>query len=49
MREGADDDTLLSIMRDVWLARSDRYSEQREPRVAEEHPIHKVEMYQVGG
>jgi len=49
MRDGADDDALLSIIRSVWLGRSDRYSEQREPRTAEEHPIHKVEMYQVGG
>jgi cyclic pyranopterin phosphate synthase len=49
LRDGADDNELLSVIRDIWLARADRYSEEREPRVAEEYPVHKVEMYQVGG
>ncbi len=49
MRDGADHEELTDIVRSVWLERGDRYSELRVPSQAEEHPIHKVEMYQVGG
>ena len=49
LRDGAKHDELTDIIRSVWLERGDRYSELRVPTQAEEHPIHKVEMYQVGG
>lgn len=49
MREGASDDDLLALIRNVWHGRADRYSELREPELAEKHLVHKIEMYQIGG
>jgi cyclic pyranopterin phosphate synthase len=54
MRAGASDDELRSLMRGVWTARSDRYSEQRGQLVQIEGAdtqsgTGRVEMYQIGG
>ncbi|MEM8547440.1 MAG: GTP 3',8-cyclase MoaA [Pseudomonadota bacterium] len=50
LRRGATDDELATIMTRVWQKRTDRYSEERARRRAEEQPIlRKVEMYRVGG
>ena len=49
LRGGASDDHLLDLIRGVWLARADRYSElraRRPPGTAEER---KVEMFYIGG
>ncbi len=46
MRDGASDSELESSIADLWGRRSNRYSEQR---AGIEHPLRKVEMYQVGG
>ena len=47
LRGGASDDQLLEIIRNLWLKRTDRYSEQR----AQLHGTHerKVEMFYIGG
>jgi cyclic pyranopterin phosphate synthase len=47
LREGATDDELTKLLRNVWLRRNDRYSEER----AERHrkPSHKIEMHYIGG
>lgn len=47
MRDGASDEVIIERLRDVWLRRSDRYSEER----AERHgrPKHKIEMHYIGG
>jgi cyclic pyranopterin phosphate synthase len=47
LRAGAGDDELLALVRRTWLARDDRYSDERSAaeRVAEK----KVEMYYIGG
>jgi GTP 3',8-cyclase len=49
LRTGASDDQILDVIRNVWLKRSDRYSEQRADlrRSADTQP--KVEMYYIGG
>lgn len=49
LRGGATDDHLLEMIRNVWLARADRYSEQRAElrKTAGEH--RKVEMFYIGG
>lgn len=49
IRNGADDALLTEIMRNVWLARKDRYSEIRESAPTEKPLISKVEMYRMGG
>lgn len=53
LREGASDAQLASLIRDTWLARADRYSEQREAlRRADEgagEGERKIEMYYIGG
>jgi cyclic pyranopterin phosphate synthase len=49
LRNGADDDELISILSSIWLQRADRYSELRRPVVAEHHVLRKVEMYSMGG
>ncbi len=49
LRNGADDDELADILSRIWLQRADRYSELRQPRVAEHHALSKVEMYRIGG
>jgi cyclic pyranopterin phosphate synthase len=48
LRGGATDEQLLTLMRNVWLGRHDRYSELRSelPRDAAEP---KVEMFYIGG
>lgn len=46
MREGAPDGELEARIEELWGRRSNRYSEQR---AGIEHPLRKVEMYQVGG
>lgn len=49
LRNGADEAELKDIMSRIWLQRADRYSELRQPDVAESHVLSKVEMYRVGG
>ena len=47
MRAGASDDDLSGLIRAVWEARDDRYSELRsEMRIADRK---RVEMYEIGG
>src|SRR5688500_385196 len=48
LRGGASDATLLELIRDVWLHRTDRYSEQRAQlrQVAAQQP--KIEMHYIG-
>jgi cyclic pyranopterin phosphate synthase len=47
LRQGADDAALTALIRDNWLARRDRYSEERE-RSPGKHE-RKIEMYYIGG
>ncbi len=49
IRNGADDNELADILSRIWLQRADRYSELRQPDVAEAHAQSKVEMYRIGG
>ena len=49
LRNGADEEELAEILSQIWLQRADRYSELRQPRVAEHHALSKVEMYRIGG
>jgi cyclic pyranopterin phosphate synthase len=49
LRAGASDDELLAMMRAAWQQRSDRYSELRQERRADEQPLHKIEMHYIGG
>jgi cyclic pyranopterin phosphate synthase len=49
LRNGASDDELRALIRDVWENRSDRYSEQRAGLDNNEHPLRKIEMYYIGG
>ncbi len=49
LRNGADDEELADILSRIWLQRADRYSELRQPKVAEHHALSKVEMYRIGG
>ena len=49
LRNGADEEELGDILRQIWLQRADRYSELRKPDVAEHHALSKVEMYRIGG
>jgi cyclic pyranopterin phosphate synthase len=49
LRNGADDDELRDILSSIWLQRADRYSELRQPELAEHHVLRKVEMYRIGG
>jgi cyclic pyranopterin phosphate synthase len=49
LRDGSEDDVIADIIRRVWLARSDRYSELREPQPVEKPLVNKVEMYRMGG
>jgi cyclic pyranopterin phosphate synthase len=49
LRSGTDDADLARLISDVWLRRSDRYSEVRSPERAETFPLRKVEMYRMGG
>jgi GTP 3',8-cyclase len=49
LRAGASDDELREIIRNTWLQRSDRYSEQRALPRKGEQPLRKIEMYYIGG
>ena len=49
LRNGADDEELRDILASIWLQRADRYSELRQPDLAEHHVLKKVEMYRIGG
>jgi len=46
LRAGASDDALAALVSGVWRARTDRYSEIR---ASVNSPVHKVEMYHIGG
>jgi cyclic pyranopterin phosphate synthase len=47
LREGIDDDALEALLRRVWTARTDRYSEERAASAPGRGE--KVEMYHIGG
>ncbi len=49
LRGGADDAELESIVRGIWSAREDRYSEIRTSLTEGAAPRRKVEMYHIGG
>ncbi len=52
MRAGASDEALGDMIGAVWEARTDRYSEERDIRLAGASnfiPVDKIEMYQIGG
>jgi len=49
LRNGATDDELRQIIRNVWTQRTDRYSEMRASLRANEQPLKKIEMYYIGG
>ncbi|MGH8211465.1 MAG: GTP 3',8-cyclase MoaA, partial [Steroidobacteraceae bacterium] len=49
LRSGASDEQLLEIMRNTWLARSDRYSELRASLRQGPDEQRKVEMFYIGG
>lgn len=49
LRAGASDAELEGLLKAVWLAREDRYSEQRGRQTPAEQPLKKVEMYRMGG
>ncbi len=49
LRDGATDEELARLLSKIWLGRSDRYSELRQPQKTREHVMRKVEMYRVGG
>jgi cyclic pyranopterin phosphate synthase len=46
MRDGASDDELAGLIKGVWRARDDRYSEIRTAQTA---PLRKIEMSYIGG
>jgi cyclic pyranopterin phosphate synthase len=49
LRNGASDEGIKEILRNIWTPRSDRYSELRTGETPMERQRRKVEMYQVGG
>ena len=49
LRAGASDEELLTIIRDTWLKRTDRYSERRATLRHSSGEPRKVEMYYIGG
>jgi len=49
LRNNVDDEELADILSQIWLQRADRYSELRQPELAEAHVLRKVEMYRIGG
>jgi cyclic pyranopterin phosphate synthase len=49
LRGGAGDEQLAEVVRNVWLAREDRYSERRAQLRAHGGEQRKVEMYYIGG
>jgi len=49
LRGGASDEQLLETIRNIWLGRSDRYSELRAELREKPGDHHKVEMFYIGG
>jgi cyclic pyranopterin phosphate synthase len=49
LRNGASDEELLELMRNTWVARTDRYSELRAILRKEHADERKVEMFYIGG
>jgi cyclic pyranopterin phosphate synthase len=49
LRRGAGDEELSALIRDIWQKRTDRYSELRTKIRSNPEPVHKVEMFQIGG
>lgn len=49
LRAGKSDAELSDIIRGIWTARTDRYSELRAGIRAKEHPLRKIEMHYIGG
>lgn len=49
LRNGASDAEIADIVKSVWLARKDRYSELRTMETTEKPLVNKVEMYRMGG
>ncbi|MBI4557910.1 MAG: GTP 3',8-cyclase MoaA [Candidatus Hydrogenedentes bacterium] len=49
LRSGATDEELLDLIRNVWAARKDRYSELRAEASYAGNGRKKIEMYQIGG
>ncbi|MDB6090297.1 MAG: cyclic pyranopterin monophosphate synthase [Gammaproteobacteria bacterium] len=49
LRGGASDEQILELMRNVWLKRTDRYSELRASSPKEPGEPRKVEMFYIGG
>ncbi|HUW54355.1 MAG TPA: GTP 3',8-cyclase MoaA [Rhodanobacter sp.] len=47
LRDGSDDHAVREILRQVWLRRGDRYSEEREER--RQRSRRKIEMHYIGG
>jgi cyclic pyranopterin phosphate synthase len=47
LRDGSDDAALRERLREIWLRRADRYSEEREARNTRSRP--KIEMHYIGG
>ena len=47
LRDGAGDEALRDLLRDVWLGRADRYSEDRAAR--RQQSPRKIEMHYIGG
>ncbi len=46
MRDGIDDDALRDLMASIWIARTDRYSEQRTEETTRDD---RIEMFHIGG
>lgn len=49
LRGGASDEDLLETIRNIWLGRTDRYSELRAELRQKPGDHHKVEMFYIGG
>jgi cyclic pyranopterin phosphate synthase len=49
LRKGASDEQILDVIRNTWLGRTDRYSEQRAILRKEHADERKVEMFYIGG
>ena len=49
LRQGAGDEELSALIKNVWHKRTDRYSELRTKIRSNPEPTHKVEMFQIGG
>ncbi|PNS09480.1 GTP 3',8-cyclase MoaA [Solilutibacter silvestris] len=48
LRDGSSDEALLDTLRNIWLARGDRYSEEREA-LRQKGAARKIEMHYIGG